>query len=298
MKVRLRAFNPLAPADLESSGIPVAILTYEVANVSNAALDVTVCGSLPNFIGNDGTKSLAKGNRNAYREGRFVRGLLMSSEGVDPTAESWGTIALTTPVSEVCSYRTSWLKDAWGTPLLDFWDDLADDGTLIERTAAGDMPRASLAVRAPIPAGGKREFRFFLTWHFPNRFAWSETRLGNYYTTLYKDAWDAAERTAAEVVQLEEETVAFVSTFCRSDLPEAVKEAALFNLSTLRSQTCFRTEDGHFYAWEGCNDKRGAVSAAAPTSGITSRPSPSSSGTSLALCARSSSGTRPALTAR
>jgi uncharacterized protein (DUF608 family) len=257
VKVRLRAFNPLVPADLESSAIPVAILIYEVTNVSDAALDVTVCGSLPNFIGNDGTKSLAKGNRNAYREGRFVRGLLMSSEGVDPAAESWGTIALTTPVSEICSYRTSWLKDAWGTPLLDFWDDLADDGVLLERTAAGDTPRASLAVRASIPAGGKREFRFFLTWHFPNRFAWSETRLGNYYTTLYKDAWDAAERTAAEAVKLEEETVAFVSAFCRSDLPEAVKEAALFNLSTLRSQTCFRTEDGHFYAWEGCNDKAG-----------------------------------------
>lgn len=257
VKVRLRAFNPLVPADLESSGIPAAFLTYEVVNVSGAALDVTVCGSLPNFIGNDGTKTLAKGNRNAYREGRFVRGLLLSSDGVDPAAESWGTVALTTAVSEACTYRTSWLKDAWGTPLLDFWDDLADDGALVERAAAGDTPRASLAVRASIPAGGRREFRFFLTWHFPNRFAWSESRLGNYYTTLYKDAWDAAERTAAEAAQLEEDTVAFVSAFSHGDLPEAVKEAALFNLSTLRSQTVFRTEDGRFYAWEGCNDRSG-----------------------------------------
>ncbi len=257
VKVRLRAFNPLVPADLESSGIPVAILTYEVANVSDAELDVTVCGSLPNFIGNDGTKVLAKGNRNTYREGRFVRGILMSSDGVEAAAESWGTVALTTAVSETCTYRTSWLKDAWGTPLLDFWDDLADDGALTERAAAGETPRASLAVRASIPAGGKREFRFFLTWHFPNRFAWSETRIGNYYTTLYKDAWDAAERTAAEAVGLEEDTVAFVSSFAQGDLPEAVKEAALFNLSTLRSQTCFRTEDGRFYAWEGCNDRSG-----------------------------------------
>ncbi len=257
VKVRLRAFNPMVPADLETSGIPVAILTYEVTNVSSAPLDVTVCGSLPNFIGNNGTLTLAKGNRNAYREGRFVRGLLMSSEGVDPAAESWGTIALTTPVSEACSFRTSWLKDVWGTPLLDLWDDLADDGILTERAASGDMPRGSLAVRASIPAGAKREFRFFLTWHFPNLFAWSETRLGNYYATLYKDAWDAAEKTAAEAGKLEDDTVAFVSAFCHSDMPTAVKEAALFNLSTLRSQTCFRAEDGRFYAWEGCYDKAG-----------------------------------------
>jgi non-lysosomal glucosylceramidase len=45
--------------------------------------------------------------------------------------------------------------------------------------------------------------------------------------------------------------------FCDSDLPEVVKEAALFNLSTLRTQTCFRTPDGRFFGWEGCSDKRG-----------------------------------------
>ena len=257
VKVAIKAFNPLVPADLESSGIPAAILTYEVTNTTEKELDVTVCGSLQNFIGNDGTKSLAKKNRNEFREGRFVRGVFMSSEGVDPSAEQWGTISLTTPAEKGASYRTSWLPDAWGTPLLDFWDDLTDDGTLTERAASGDTPRASLAVRASIPAGGKQEFRFFLTWHFPNRFAWSETCLGNYYTTLYKDAWDAAERTAAEIDRLEEETIAFVSAFLRSDLPEVVKEAALFNLSTLRSQTFFRTKDGRFFAWEGCNDKEG-----------------------------------------
>ena len=257
VKVRLKAYNPLVPADLESSGVPAAFLIYEVENVSAAALDVTVCGSLPNFIGNDGTTAAAKGNRNTYREGRFVRGLLFGSDGVDPASEAWGTIALTVPLAETCTRRTAWLKDRWGTHLLDFWDDLADDGDLSERASEGDMPRGSLAVRASIPAGGKREFRFLLTWHFPNRFAWSETRLGNYYTRVYRDAWDAAERTVAEAAQLEEGTLAFVEAFCGSSLPQPVKEAALFNLSTLRSQTCFRTEDGRFYAWEGCNDKEG-----------------------------------------
>lgn len=46
-------------------------------------------------------------------------------------------------------------------------------------------------------------------------------------------------------------------TVCSSDLPAVVKEAALYNLSTLRSQTCFRTEDGRFYGWEGCCDTAG-----------------------------------------
>jgi hypothetical protein len=51
--------------------------------------------------------------------------------------------------------------------------------------------------------------------------------------------------------------VAFVRALCESDLPTVVKEAALFNLSSLRSQTCFRTPDGRFYGWEGCSDRAG-----------------------------------------
>ena len=48
-----------------------------------------------------------------------------------------------------------------------------------------------------------------------------------------------------------------MKAFCDSDLPEVVKEAALFNISTLRTQTCFRLTDGALYAWEGCNDHSG-----------------------------------------
>ena len=37
-----------------------------------------------------------------------------------------------------------------------------------------------------------------------------------------------------------------------------VKEAALFNISTLRTQTCFRTSDGYFFSWEGYHDRAGS----------------------------------------
>ncbi len=130
---------------------------------------------------------------------------------------------------------------------------------LSERAAdpGNGQPRGSLAVQAVLAPGATREFPFFIVWHFPNRYAWSEKRLGNHYTTRFADAWDAAEKIAPVLPSLEAETAAFVAAVAGSDLPEVVKEAALFNLSTLRSQTCFRTEDGRFYAWEGCGDKEG-----------------------------------------
>ena len=91
--VTLQAFNPLAPADPNVSGIPVAILRYVLRNKTSQTLQVSVCGNIPNFIGNDAsgqTKDYqgdliaagGKANRNQYREGdaysRHVHGLRRS----------------------------------------------------------------------------------------------------------------------------------------------------------------------------------------------------------------------------
>ncbi len=81
--------------------------------------------------------------------------------------------------------------------------------------------------------------------------------VGNYYTTLYADAWEAAEKIAPRLEGLEHQTVAFVRAVCESDLPNEVREAALYNLTGLRSQTSFRTADGRFFGWEGCCDSIG-----------------------------------------
>jgi non-lysosomal glucosylceramidase len=258
--VNIEAFNPLVPGDANASGIPIAVLRYAVSNVTRDTLTVTVCGTLDNFIGNDGTKTLAVKNRNEFRSENGVCGIFMGSSGVEKTAEQWGTIALSTPASRNISYRTSWLPSNWGTALLDFWDDLSDDGMISNRVSEENTPKGSLAVRSVIPPHATVDFTFYLTWHFPNRFGWSSQRVGNYYTTRYKDAWDVIARTFPEVGRLELETLDFVNAFCGSDLPDVVKESALFNLSTLRSQTCFRTEDGRFFAWEGCGDKEGCCS--------------------------------------
>ena len=81
--------------------------------------------------------------------------------------------------------------------------------------------------------------------------------IGNYYTEQFKDAWDVAEKTAEQLILLKKKHYNFVHSFCESDLPDVVKESALFNLSTLRTQTCFRTPDGRLFGFEGCGDKKG-----------------------------------------
>ncbi len=271
LRAELQAFNPLIPADSDNSGIPVAILRYVLTNDTDSEIEAAVCGSLQNFIGADGNSGEPSDNFNTFREADGLAGLFMQSAGVDPDAAQWGTVALTTPQADGISHRTAWANYTWGDSLLDFWDDFSDDGQLEERDRDGvNSPTGSLAVSLSVPAGGSASVTFLLSWHFPNRITWRDAgswhpdstvpagaRIGNYYTTQFADAWAAAAYTASNLDWLEAETRAFVDAVCSADLPTVVKDAALSNLSTLRSQTVFRTPDGFTFGWEGCDDTAG-----------------------------------------
>jgi len=278
VSVRILGYNPLVPGDADASGIPIAILQYEVENLTDGDLAVSIAGSLRNFIGMDGREVKvdwkgddvpvgASDNRNEFREDESVHGIYMFSEGVDKDHPAWGTMALSTPKEEdsPISWRSSSVRNTWSHALLNFWDDFSADGNLNEKPERVDEdPMASLAVSKTLSAGEKRVFTFYLSWHFPNRQAWGswsnspDTRVGNYYTTRYEDAWDVLEKEAAQLPILTEKTLNFVNAMMRSSYPDVVKEAALFNLSTLRSQTVFRTEDGKMFGWEGVMDRFGS----------------------------------------
>ncbi len=267
--VTLQAFNPMIPGDADASGIPIAVLRYVISNKTESSVSVSVCGSFENFIGADGSKFAqswngtlvpagAKSNKNQFREDADFQGIYMYSDGVDSLAEQWGTMALSTLDGPDITFRTSLEQGGWGNDILSFWDDFSADGKLTEKPfTGGDTPRASLASAIQLNPGETRPITFFITWHFPNRLAWAPTNVGNYYTTKYEDAWDVVAQVLPELNDLEAKTVEWVTAFCSSDYPEEVKEAALFNLSTLRTQTCFRTADGFFFGWEGCNDNSG-----------------------------------------
>lgn len=269
--VEIKGFNPLIPGDADGSGLPVAVLTYEVTNTSKQSLEVAVCGSLRNFIGKDGSKFHtdwkgdyipigAKDNRNEFRQGQNnIKGIYFYSDGVEKDDPAWGTMALTTEASNGVSYRTASVQDHWNNAILNFWDDFSEDGILsdIYKQEEND-PMASLSIKKRIGVNKTEKFTFFLVWNFPNRKAWSPTIIGNYYSSKYQDAWDAAEKIIPQIPQLEEETMRFINAFLNSSYPEVVKEAALFNLSTLRSQTVFRLPSGHMMGWEGVMDRFGS----------------------------------------
>jgi len=270
VSVDIKGFNPLIPANADDSGIPMAVLYYEVTNNSSQEVIVSIAGTVRNFIGRDGGESIedwkgddlftgARDNKNLYRRDNSCQGIFFYSDGVARDHPAWGTMSLTTTETEGISYRLSSVPNDWENALLDFWDDFSSDGELTDPGKLYDQdPMASLAVKKTILPGQTMRFPFYLTWHFPNRKSWSQTIVGNYYTTRYADAWDVAAKEIPRIPRLEELTLLFVRSFLSSHYPDVIKEAALFNLSTLRSQTVFRLPSGHMMGWEGVMDKNGS----------------------------------------
>lgn len=278
VSVRLEAFNPFIPTDAEASGYPVAVLRYVCTNTTDSDVEVTLCGSLDNVTGPGGLPTAVHNRHvdlsaatNTVRETTSLYGVFLASPEWEGTAATAGTMALALIDPAAPSTRTSWPDLSWGDSLLNFWEDLSEDGMIANVAGGAQLPVASVADKVLLPANSAHAFTFVLAWHFPNRRAWigeinegidsgrlSDDIIGNHYTTTWSDAWAAAEDFVANASDLEVRTLDFVTEFCASDLPDVVKEAALFNLSTLRTETCFRTADGRFFGWEGIGDTAGS----------------------------------------
>lgn len=271
-RVVIKGFNPLVPGDLESSSLPAAILRFEVTNTTENRLDVTIAGAIENFIGANGTDAAIGGNVNSTVSTTGLTGIRLTAPALNPDAEAAGQFVLAAVSDESVDVttRTGWVDASWGNSLLDFWDDLLDDGRLDERDSSAKRPVGSIASSLTLLPSETRTLTFLMTWVFPNRHAWrseehdlsqgeyTDAIVGNYYAVVHPDPWETARLVVDNLHQLESRTVTAVTAIVKSSTPESIREAALFNISTLRSPTVFQTADGRFYGWEGVMDRVGS----------------------------------------
>jgi len=271
VNVTLDAFSPFIPLDAEESGLPVAILRYRVRNPGKDAARVSIAWTIENPIGAS-SQDVAQhhpGEQRVieYRETDLLKGLLMSNPGMPADDPQAGTLALGLVKPEgKLTYLRGWINAKWWTSPLLFWDDFSDDG-LLGPEAPQRKPIGSLCLQQEIAPGTEAAYTFLLAWHFPNRTpAWSgwtapkgdeHTIIGNHYSTRFTGAWQAAEYAAKNLPDLEARTRRFVTAMRDSTLPPPVLDAAMSTLSTLVTQTCFRTADGEFHGFEGSWDHNG-----------------------------------------
>ena len=276
VQVKLKAFNPLIPVDPEDSGIPVAILSYTVRNPGQSAADVSVSWSLLNAVGLDGTERLSHwggadglgGNVNTFVEEPSLRGLSMSAAKQKQDHPRFGTMALAT-LCEAATCQTHWGPGHWWADILSYWDDFRADGRLeatgdCEPSPDGASHHGALCASRRLKPGEEAELTFIIAWHFPNRVnTWNSEEevagkwLGNEYALRFADAWDAARYAAQNLKRLDAASSAYRDALLGTTLPWYVVDAAMSNVSTLRTTTCLRTGDGAFHGFEGCHDSEG-----------------------------------------
>ena len=274
VQVSLEAFNPLIPCNPEDSGIPVAIFLWTLTNSGRQPVQATVALSLMNAVGYDGLAPLFSRRGHLYGQNlnRVVdegplRGLHMSSAKYGPEDARFGTMALATvwPQITACAH---WERADWFDDVQRFWEDFSDDGRMepSDETPSPDNETdiGTLGLVATVAPGETVRLPFILAWHFPNRenyWNFEEAvrgkRVGNEYATRFADAWDAARYTAENLARLESQTRLFHDTLFQSTLPDYVLDAVSSQISTMRTETCFRTADGRFHAFEGCADSVG-----------------------------------------
>lgn len=271
VQISLEAFSPFIPLDADSSGYPVAVLRYRVRNTAAHPVTASIAFTLDNPVGPLHPLTVQRNTdqrRNEYRTGaNGLQGIFMTNEGVAPTDPESGSFALCVLAEGgKFSYLRGWpAAKWWASPML-FWDDFSSDGQLGPE-AEDRKSTASICLQREIAAQATADYTFILAWHFPNRTpAWSgwdapqgfeNTNLGNCYCTRFEDAWSAADELAGKLAGLEKRMMQYVNAMRESTLPAPVRDAAVANASTLVTQTVFRTADGEFHGFEGCNDHRG-----------------------------------------
>jgi non-lysosomal glucosylceramidase len=268
VQVALDAFSPFQPIDADGSGLPCAVLTYEVKNPSHMAADVVVAWALTNPV-NPGQRQ-EDGRTNEVLVSGAMNGIYMTNPSLSADDPMQGSFALASiaPDGARAEQLARWRGGSiWHVGPQHFWfEEFSKTGSLgaqVEPSA----PVGCISLRQTIAPGAAGHFRFLLTWYFPNRTpdrcGWdapkgqSNAVIGNWYCTQFKDAWEVAEHVQQRLPELEGKTRAFVDAMRRSTLPDAVKEAASANLSTLVSNTSFRIADGSLQGFEGCGDRGG-----------------------------------------
>ena len=266
LDVSLEAFNPLIPLNDRDSSIPVAIFLVTLRNPGRRKVEATLCADLFNAVGRAAGGGLGQ-NLNEFREDDALAGLMMTSAKYPPGSPSFGSMALATTWNDI-TVRTRWLRAGWFDSLQNFWDTFALAGRLnddrsADPSADNQSDTGAIALHASLKPGEQVRLPVLIAWHFPNYMKnWgggdgARPQWRNYYATQFADAWDVARYTASNLERLEAQTRRYREALFGSTLPPYVIDAVSSQVSTLKTTTCLRLEDGTFYGFEGCSGGAG-----------------------------------------
>ncbi len=300
LQINMEAFTPFIPLNSDDSGIPSTVIRYKVKNTAKVKTQVSIVGTMPNASGFEGydvieNLILADKVKNEYRDQGKIKGLYYQPETLSKEHVRYGNMALMTTAENV-TYKTQWFDGEWVDGIQDFWDDFTEDGKLEPESFSDTIgcefaqfhnfsflirkeKVGSLGIYETLDPGEEKVFEFIISWYFPNRVrAWIEFdedlenfkkgkygTIRNYYATKFTDAWDAGAYLISNLERLEGDSRKFQKAIYKeTKLPGYVIDAITSNITTIRSHTCFRLEDGTFCGFEGIRDYIGCGYGSVP----------------------------------
>lgn len=267
VEVILEAFTPFIPLNVDESSYPATVLTYKVRNTSNKSCAVSVCGWSENAVLTNENNHRSDGKHiNKTQAGKNWKGVDFSClnlaqktpKGYLPLVDlpDYGSMSLICLDSD--AYTTAGRFDA------------KNQQASVESTGSGLFQHevAGVSSQLTLAAGEEREVTFIFAWYFPNYQL--ETGVGvapgrrsasfneisiakgrRWYASKFSNSLDVATDLSKNLDRLKQLTYKWRDTWYGGTLPNWLLERTIIPAAALQTNTCYRFEDGRFWAWEG-----------------------------------------------
>ena len=257
-KVTELAYNPFIPNDDLNSSLPIAFFEITFENTTDKPLTYTAALSFQNPYAETVNRNISRGR---------MHGVTLSHATAKKDTPAYGDITVATRDDDAF-VETYWFRGEWMDGLTMFWNQFTAHHEISDRTyaekRAGDV--ATVYSRVKVLPHKKGTARFVVAWNNPicqkywnqpdengKRYTWK-----NYYATLFRDSSATARYALKKRTSLYRSSMAFTDAMKAVTADAAVKDAALSNLSVLKSPTVLRLADGSIWAWEGVHEKEGS----------------------------------------
>ena len=264
VSISLEAFTPLIPGDLENSIIPVAIFKFNIRNLCESNVDISMLAGIRNPF----TKI---GNYIALSTCHTVKGISyvkMHGSDIPETHPMYGgELALAIVNGKASAYMgddINSLRRAWarfrGSGEID----------IVEKYASSKPYYTAVFRGIKVNPISSTEILILLAWFFPNHIDEDNVKLGHYYENRFSGVKDILEYVYSKIDYLYNKTRVFHDTLYGVEgLERWIADLIGAQISVIQKST-WLTKNGRFGIWEGYYDPyyRGPMKAAFNTTDV------------------------------
>ena len=283
--VSVFAHSSLVPQDVKDSSLPGFWIEVTLANSDSKPVEASVALSWPDLIGR-GLYDIAAGHEKDGYSGSFHTEYLVPAAPVSTEVEPLSignfrglhqltretpsirqltyqnyidgmVILAETPVGGTVSSYASWNPSQEG----DAWKSFRTDGSFASQTGTTGLGKSShassasiVAIKAMVGPGGKRTFRFLVSWSVPQppraSVQFGTQDYGRYFQNYFADFHSLLSYEIQNRARLLEDTLAWQQPILESTMPDWLKFKLINSAYTLYTNTILN-KAGSFSVMEG-----------------------------------------------